>query len=74
MYLLDYAEVDKNGKKFRIATFFDPSSRRKVVTKFLRPEVNVPIAKLIILSEIRALDKNLVAVTTDLQGDVKEIK
>jgi len=71
MFLLDYAEVEKNGKKFRIATFLDYQARQHVVTKFLNPDVVVPVNKLVTAEDLGELET--VDVITDLSGNVKSI-
>lgn len=72
MYLLDFSEITKGDKKFRIVTIFDPKARRKVVTKFLNPEVTVPTAKLVTEKDLEEFES--IHVTTDLSGNVLKIE
>ncbi len=71
LYLLDFAEGVKEEKPYRVATFFDPTARRKVVTKFLDKSVKVPTQKLVTADDF--LDLQSVEVITTLAGEVKEI-
>jgi len=72
MYLLAYNEVEKNGRKFRIATLYDPNSKRqKVFEKFLNEGVTVPQNKLILPEDLEELEQ--VDVVADLSGNVVSI-
>jgi len=73
MYLLDYSEIKKGEREFKIATLFDPTARRqKVFTKFLNEGVVVPQSKLVTQEDFE--DMQEVDVVADLSGNIVSIK
>lgn len=71
MFLIDFAVVTKKDKTYRIATFFDPNGRVKVVTKFLRDGIAVPTEKVVPFDRLKGVEQ--VDVQTDLSGNVTSI-
>lgn len=74
LVLIDYSEPQKNGKTFKVATFFDPSAnaRRKIVTKFLNEAPSKEVLDLCItpkeFNEYKKVD-----IDVDLSGNVVNI-
>lgn len=71
MFLLSFEEFQAKGKSYRIINLFDPNAQRKVITKFLRPDIQVPKQKVITAKDLEDFEQ--VDVQADLNGNVISI-